>query len=176
MERTVAWLGVALPEQSYFCSNPVLFFAHARWSCMLRWRPVIPAVHDTLHNFRHAAGRGSLSLKNFIAFFVLLAFLFSGRPSWAEISISISKRRRDWSCCIPILIPQPSLFLLPALTVSRWRRAGWRFGSKRPPRLVFSNGFPFGRGQPLLDMSLPLRQGRAEWKYLFPIRGQYRLT
>jgi hypothetical protein len=25
-------------------------------------------------------------------------------------------------------------------------------------------------------MSLPLRQGRAEWKYLFPIRGEYRLT
>jgi hypothetical protein len=25
-------------------------------------------------------------------------------------------------------------------------------------------------------MSLPLRQGRAEWKYLFPIRGQYHLT
>jgi hypothetical protein len=25
-------------------------------------------------------------------------------------------------------------------------------------------------------MRLPLRQGRAEWKYLFPIRGQYRLN
>ena len=31
-------------------------------------------------------------------------------------------------------------------------------------------------GSRLLDMSLPLRLGRAEWKYLFPIRGQYRLT
>jgi len=31
-------------------------------------------------------------------------------------------------------------------------------------------------GSRLLEMDLPLRQGRAEWKYLFPIRGQYRLT
>ena len=39
-----------------------------------------------------------------------------------------------------------------------------------------STDFPLVEGSRLLDMSLPLRRGRAEWKYLFPIRGQYRLT
>ena len=44
------------------------------------------------------------------------------------------------------------------------------------PGWFFSTDFPLVEGSRLLDMSLPLRQGRAEWKYLFPIRGQYRLT
>jgi len=44
------------------------------------------------------------------------------------------------------------------------------------PGWFFSTDFPLVEGSPLLDISLPLRQGRAEWKYLFPIRGEYRLT
>jgi hypothetical protein len=40
----------------------------------------------------------------------------------------------------------------------------------------FSTDFPLVEGSRLLEMSLPLRQGKAEWRYLFPIRGQYRLT
>jgi hypothetical protein len=44
------------------------------------------------------------------------------------------------------------------------------------PGRFFSTDFPLVEGSRLLDMSLPLRQGRAEWKYLFPIRGEYRLT
>jgi hypothetical protein len=44
------------------------------------------------------------------------------------------------------------------------------------PGRFFSTDFPLVEGSRLLEMSLPLRRGRAEWKYLFPIRGQYRLT
>ena len=44
------------------------------------------------------------------------------------------------------------------------------------PGRFFSTDFPLVEGSRLLEMDLPLRQGRAEWKYLFPIRGQYRLT
>jgi hypothetical protein len=40
----------------------------------------------------------------------------------------------------------------------------------------FSTDFPLVEGSRLLDMSLPLRQGKAEWRYLFPIRGEYRLN
>ena len=44
------------------------------------------------------------------------------------------------------------------------------------PGWFFSTDFPLVEGSRLLEMSLPLRKGRAEWKYLFPIRGEYRLT
>src|SRR5262245_12357316 len=44
------------------------------------------------------------------------------------------------------------------------------------PHWFFSTDFPLVEGSQLLDMTVPLREGRAEWKYLFPIRGQYRLS
>jgi hypothetical protein len=39
----------------------------------------------------------------------------------------------------------------------------------------FSTDFPWVEGSRLQEMRLELRQGRANWKYLFPIRGEYRL-
>ena len=44
------------------------------------------------------------------------------------------------------------------------------------PHWFFSTDFPLVEGSRLLDMTVPLRQGRAEWRYLFPIRGKYRLS
>jgi len=44
------------------------------------------------------------------------------------------------------------------------------------PTAFLSTDFPLVEGSRLLQMSLPLRQGRAQWKYLFPIRGEYRLA
>ena len=38
-----------------------------------------------------------------------------------------------------------------------------------------STDIPLVEGTRLLEVRLPLRQGRANWKYLMPIRGQYRL-
>ena len=40
----------------------------------------------------------------------------------------------------------------------------------------FSTDRPFVEGSALLEMRLPIRQGKVEWQYLFPIRGQYRLV
>ncbi len=39
----------------------------------------------------------------------------------------------------------------------------------------YSTDIPLVEGTRLLEARLPLRQGRANWKYLMPIRGQYRL-
>jgi len=39
-----------------------------------------------------------------------------------------------------------------------------------------STDFPVVEGSRLLELVLPLRQGRAGWRYLFPIRGDYRLS
>src|SRR5262245_21800336 len=44
------------------------------------------------------------------------------------------------------------------------------------PHWFFSTDFPLVEGSRLLDMTVSLRQGRAEWRYLFPIRGEYRLS
>jgi hypothetical protein len=44
-----------------------------------------------------------------------------------------------------------------------------------PPGRFFSTDFPFVEGSQLLDMRLPIHQGRVRWQYVFPIRGQYRM-
>lgn len=44
------------------------------------------------------------------------------------------------------------------------------------PGRFFSTDFPLVEGKVLNEMRLPLPQGRAAWKYLFPIRGEYRLS
>ena len=44
------------------------------------------------------------------------------------------------------------------------------------PGGVFSTDYPLVEGAVLSEMHLPLRQGRANWRQLLPIRGEYRLT
>jgi len=44
------------------------------------------------------------------------------------------------------------------------------------PGVFFSTDYPLVEGTRLTELSLPLRQGTAGWKYLFPVRGEYRLT
>jgi len=39
-----------------------------------------------------------------------------------------------------------------------------------------STDFPMVEGSRLLELVLPLRHGLASWRYLFPIRGDYRLS
>jgi hypothetical protein len=54
--------------------------------------------------------------------------------------------------------------------------SGWlnlRLEAPRP--IFFSTDFPLAEGSILTEMRLPLRAGKAEWRYNFPIRGEYRL-
>jgi hypothetical protein len=44
------------------------------------------------------------------------------------------------------------------------------------PGFFFSTDYPLVEGTVLSELRLPLRQGKASLKYLFPIRGEYRLT
>jgi hypothetical protein len=44
------------------------------------------------------------------------------------------------------------------------------------PGVFWSTDFPVVENSRLLELFLPLRQGRTGWKYLFPIRGDYRLS
>jgi hypothetical protein len=50
-----------------------------------------------------------------------------------------------------------------------------RLSAPKPGRF-FSTDYPLVEGTLLNEMRLPLRQGRAAWKYLFPIRGEYHLA
>jgi hypothetical protein len=118
-----------------------------------------------------------LSLKNLPAFVVLLAFAFFGPPLWAEdINIYFKASPR-----LELLHPYSDPATLTLLVTAAdgkpvaQGRVGLRLEAPEPGRF-FSTDFPLVEGSRLLDMSLPLRQGRAEWKYLFPIRGEYRLT
>jgi Probable cobalt transporter subunit (CbtB) len=54
MERTVAWLGVVLPEQLLFLLKSGVFLCASGMILYVALASSYPAVHDTLHNFRHA--------------------------------------------------------------------------------------------------------------------------
>jgi hypothetical protein len=127
--------------------------------------------------FSTRARRGSLSLKKLPAFVVLVAFVFFGPHSWADdINIYFKAAPR-----LELLYPysDPATFTLLVTGADGKPVAHGRVAIRldAPERgRFFSTDFPLVEGSRLLDMSLPLRQGRAEWKYLFPIRGEYRLA
>ena len=54
MERAVARLGVALPEQVSFLLKSGVFLCAAGVILYVALASGYPAVHDTLHSFRHA--------------------------------------------------------------------------------------------------------------------------
>ena len=54
MERAVAWLGVALPEQVLFLLKSGVFLCASAIILYVALGSSYPTVHDTLHNFRHA--------------------------------------------------------------------------------------------------------------------------
>jgi hypothetical protein len=54
MEKTVARLGVALPEGSLFLIKSGLFLLTSDMILYVLLAAGYPAIHDTLHNFRHA--------------------------------------------------------------------------------------------------------------------------
>jgi hypothetical protein len=54
MERTLAWLGLALPEQLWFLLKSGVFLCASGMILYFVLASSYPAIHDTLHNFRHA--------------------------------------------------------------------------------------------------------------------------
>ena len=118
-----------------------------------------------------------MSLKSLAVLLAFLLSFFFGSTSWADdINIYLKASPR-----LELLYPYSDPVTLTLLVtgsdgkpVSQGRVV---IGLEAPaPGWFFSTDFPLVEGSRLLDMNLPLRQGRAEWKYLFPIRGQYRLT
>ena len=175
MERTVAsWLGVSLPEQLSFFIKSGLFLL-ASWSILyVLPRRQLPGGTRHAAQFPSRAGRGSLSLKTFPALW--RSSFFSAHPSGPKSSISISKLLA-FGVSLSLFDPA-TLTLLVTGADGRPVAHGSlaiRLDAPKPGRF-FSTDFPFVEGSRLLEMTLPLRQGKAEWKYLFPIRGDYLLA
>ena len=112
-----------------------------------------------------------------------LAFLFivaSGIPIstlWAGEAQIYFKNSPPLAHLRPFSDPA-TLSLLVTAADGRPVTQGWleiRLDAPKPSRF-FSTDFPLVEGTRLLEMRLPLREGRAEWKYLFPIRGEYEIS
>ena len=118
-----------------------------------------------------------MSLKNLPAFIVLIAFAFFCPPSRAEDINIYFKASPRLELLHPYSDPATLTLLVTGADGKPVAQGRVAIGLEAPaPGWFFSTDFPLVEGGRLLDINLPLRQGRAEWKYLFPIRGQYRLT
>ena len=118
-----------------------------------------------------------MSLKTFFPLFALVAFLCLGSPLWAEEFNIYFKASPRLELLYPYSDPS-TLTLLVTGADGRPVAQGHlaiRLDAPKPGRF-FSTDFPLVEGSRLLETTLPLRQGKAEWKYLFPIRGEYLLA
>jgi hypothetical protein len=117
-----------------------------------------------------------LSLKTLAVFLAFLSFFFVSASAADDINIYLKASPR-----LELLYPYSDPATLTLLVTGTdgkpvaQGRVAIRLEAPEPS-WFFSTDFPLVEGSRLLEMGLPLRQGRAEWKYLFPIRGQYRLT
>lgn len=69
-----------------------------------------------------------------------------------------------------------TLSLLATAADGKPLAGGWLNVRLQAPRPVFfSTDFPWAEGTALTEMRLPLKTGKVEWKYNFPIRGEYQL-
>jgi len=153
------------------------------FSMRIRSDPVCCACGQLSSGARYAAQfstrsrRGSLSLKNLAALLALVPFFLFSSALWAE-DISIYVKVSPPLELLRSYSDPATMTLLITGTEGKpvaEGRVTIRLDAPDPGRF-FSTDFPLVEGSRLLDMSLPLRQGKAEWKYLFPIRGRYRLT
>jgi hypothetical protein len=118
-----------------------------------------------------------LPLKTILALssFVVATLLGSGLPA-EELSVYFKTTPR--SELLRPFVDATDLSLLVTGADGRPVKQGAvaiRLDAPRPGR-VFSTDFPVVEGTVLSEMRLPLRQGRANWRQLLPIRGEYRLV
>ena len=107
----------------------------------------------------------------------LILFLLLGPPLWAEELNIYFKTTPRVALLRPFADPV-GMSLLVTGADGRPINQGHvdiRLDAPKPGRF-FSTDFPFVEGTRLNEMRLGLRQGRANWNYLLPIRGEYRLA
>jgi hypothetical protein len=118
-----------------------------------------------------------LSLKHLAQLSLLVAFTVLGSPAWATGINIYFKTAPPLEHLRPFADPV-TLSLLITGADGKPIAQGWAdivLEAPKPGRF-FSTDFPLVEGRRLLEMRLPLKGGKTEWKYLFPIRGEHRLT
>jgi hypothetical protein len=118
-----------------------------------------------------------LSLKNLSRLVLLTKLLIFGSPVSAEDYQIYFKTSPRPELLRPFSDPA-TLTLLVTNADGKPVQRGWaevRLDAPKPNRF-FSTDFPLIEGSQLLEMQLPLSRGRGEWKYLFPVRGNYRIS
>lgn len=118
-----------------------------------------------------------MSLKNLAVLLTFVLSFFFGSLSWADDINIYFKASPRLELLYPYSDPATFTLLVTGSDGKPVAQGRVTLRLEAPERgWFFSTDFPWVEGSRLLEMSLPLRQGRAEWKYLFPIRGEYRLT
>ena len=117
-----------------------------------------------------------MSLKHFLSLFILIVVAFFGPSLWAEELNVYFKTTPRQELLRPSADPIDLSLLItgPDGRPIKQGSVAVRFDAP-PPGRFFSTDIPLVEGTLLSEMQLPLRQGRANWKQLFPIRGNYRL-
>jgi hypothetical protein len=130
-----------------------------------------------LNHFKTSCVRAEGSFVQIIGLtFAAVVFLLAGRAQGEELNIYF-KTTPSIQHLRPYADPA-TMSVLVTGTDGRPVAQGTaliRLDAPRRGRL-FSTDFPWVEGTRLHEMRVNLRQGRANWKYLFPIRGEYRLA
>jgi hypothetical protein len=118
-----------------------------------------------------------LSLRVLVRLFIFLSALLFGSGVRAE-ELNVYFKTTPGSQLLRPFVDPTDLSLLVTTADGRPIKQGTvaiRVDAPRPGR-VFSTDIPMIEGTLLNRMELPLREGRANWKQLFPIRGEYRVS
>ncbi|MGH7929873.1 MAG: hypothetical protein ACREQV_18985, partial [Candidatus Binatia bacterium] len=117
-----------------------------------------------------------MSLKLLAAILLIARLGFFVQTAEAEdLALSI-KTSPDGAQLIPASVPA-TLTLAVKVSGGQPSTGGWvTVHLDAPPPEFFSTDFPIVEGSRLLEMRLPLIDGKAVWRQVFPIRGEYRLA
>ena len=117
-----------------------------------------------------------MSLRLSVAFFVILGALFGASARAEELSVHFKTTPRP-ELLRPFADPTDMVLLVTGSDGRPVEAGTLAIRLDAPePGWFFSTDYPRVEGTLLSEMRLPLRGGKAGWKYLFPIRGEYRLT
>ena len=135
-----------------------------------------PAVHDAAQR-TPCARRGALPLKAPLYIFVLSGVLFSPLRSGAKKLNVYFKTSPRIELLRPFADPADMSLLVTGDDGRPLENGTANIRLQAPaPGRFFSTDMPIVEGTALHEMTVKLRQGRVNWKYLFPIRGEYKLV
>lgn len=118
-----------------------------------------------------------MSLKSFFLQLQVVVFFFLGAPLRAENFNIYFKTSPKVEFLRPDSAPANLSLLITGIDGRPIEQGtvSIRLDAPKPGR-IFSTDFPMVEGTSLNEMRLPLQRGLANWKYAFPIRGEYSLV